>query len=261
MNSEDSVEVLITTMNCNNFEELLKKMNIQTNAMIGNQTSYNEIKLFHYNDKQIKSYSFQEKGVGLNRNNLLMRTTADYCLFGDDDLIYAEGYENIVKEAFCKYPDADVIIFNLEEEVKRRYIIEEDFKVNYLNFMRFGAARIAIKTDSILLNGILFNTCFGGGTDHNNGEDTLFLCECLKHHLKIYAVATMIAYLPEGRESTWFKGYDEKYFEDKGLLYYVISKHFYKFLCFQDSFRHKKLYSDDLTSIEILKKMLNFKKK
>ena len=80
---EKKVEVLITTVDCKDFNGLLKKMNIQTNAMIGNQTSYNKIDSIDYNSLTIPVYSFNERGVGLNRNNLLMRSKADYCLFGD----------------------------------------------------------------------------------------------------------------------------------------------------------------------------------
>lgn len=242
MGKTKKVEVLITTMNMNDVEDILSTMNIQTSAMVGNQTNYNSVELKEYKGKQCKVYSFCERGVGLNRNNLLMRTDADYCLFGDDDLIYKDGYEKIVIEAFEKYPSADVIVFNLQENQSNRYVIEKDFKVNYLNFMRFGAARIAIRTKGIKTNGILFNTCFGGGTEHAHGEDTLFLASCLKEKLNVFAVAITIAELTDERESTWFKGYDDKYFLDKGVLYYVMSKRYYWFLCLQDVIRHKKSY-------------------
>ena len=249
----NSVEVLITTVNCNDYIQLLKNMNIQTDAMIGNQTSYDKIDNFNYNSLNISTYAFNERGVGLNRNNLLMRSKADYCLFGDDDLIYVDGYENIVQDYFDKYPDADVIIFNLDEKKKTRFVTKKDFKVNNFNFMRFGAARIAVRRKSILLNGISFNTCFGGGTDHSHGEDTLFLSSCLKQKLKIYAVSKTIAYLPDNRESTWFEGYTDKYFNDKGILYFIMSKRFYKLLCLQDAIRHCKRYGK--TTKYILKMM------
>ncbi len=254
--AKQTVEVLITTVNCEDFEKLLKQMNIRTRAMIGNQSSYNEISSIIYRNNKIPIYTFNERGVGLNRNNLLMRSNSDFCLFGDDDLIYVDNYEKIILESFAKYPDADVLIFNLDEETKTRYIIEKDFKVNALNFMRFGAARIAIRRESILLNGILFNTCFGGGTEHSNGEDTLFLSSCLKQRLKVYAVAKTLAYLPDSRESTWFKGYNEKYFKDKGVLYYIMSKKYHKFLCLQDAIRHKKEYKTGKSWVELYKSMV-----
>lgn len=242
--SINNIQVLITTMNLTNPVELIEKMNIQGSAMIGNQTNYNSVEKVYYNNICFDIYSFNERGVGLNRNNLLMRSQADYCLFGDDDLVYVDNYEELVLHYFNKYSDADIIIFNLEEETKSRYIIKKDFRVNFFNYMRFGAARIAIKRKSVLLNGIFFNQCFGGGTEHSNGEDTLFLTECLKKGLRIYAVSNTIAKLVETRESTWFKGYNEKYLMDKGLLYNQISKRHYRFLCFQDAIRHSNLYDN-----------------
>lgn len=90
--------------------------------------------------------------------------------------------------------------------------------------MRFGAARIAFRRKSITKNGITFNLHFGGGTEYSAGEDTLFLHDCLRKGLKIVAVPDSIATLLENRESTWFKGYTDKYFLDRGALFAAISK-------------------------------------
>ena len=51
------------------------------------------------------------------------------------------------------------------------------------------------------------------------GEDSIFLYDCLKRGLKMIAVPVSIAELRETRESTWFSGYNDKYFMDKGVLY------------------------------------------
>ncbi len=236
------VEVLITTVNCKDYDNLLKTMHIQTDAMIGNQCEKNSVEEITYQNYHCCIYSFHERGVGLNRNNLLMRTHADYCLFGDDDLCYVDGYEQLVTLYFEKYPDADVLVFNLAERVRERFVITQDFKVNAFNFMRFGAARLAIRRTAIQTHGILFNICFGGGAEYSNGEDTLFLNSCLKAGLKIYAVSCTIAELREQRASTWFHGYDEKYFLDKGLLYYLISRRWYRILILQDVLRHHDTY-------------------
>src|SRR5699024_11139668 len=209
------LQVLIATMDQEN-HSLLKKMNIQSDAIIGNQTVINKIEEITYNNHQIKYLSFKEKGVGLNRNNALMRAKADICFLADDDMVYVADYPNIVRKQFEENPKADVIIFNLYEENPTRYITKNKFKVNFLNYMRFGAARIAFKTDSITKNGIYFNQHFGGGTEHSSGEDSLFLTECLKKKLNIIAVPVFIATLTEERDSTWFAGYNEKFFRDKG---------------------------------------------
>src|SRR5690554_4377223 len=111
------IEVLITTINFTK-KKLLEQMNIQTDAIVGNQTNYNDVEEFNFNDNRIKVYSFNERGVGLNRNNLLMRTDADIAIIADDDLRYIDGYEDIVIKMFEKHVHADVILFNLMPDNK-----------------------------------------------------------------------------------------------------------------------------------------------
>ena len=81
------IQVLVAAMNQKD-HSLLEKMNIKSNAIIGNQCDYNSIEKFKYKDYDIVYLNFAEKGVGLNRNNSLMRATGDICLFADDDMIY-----------------------------------------------------------------------------------------------------------------------------------------------------------------------------
>ena len=49
------------------------------------------------------------------------------------------------------------------------------------------------------------------------GEDTLFLKELIEKGLKLYKSPIRIASV-DMSDSTWFKGYNEKYFKDKGAL-------------------------------------------
>lgn len=254
----NKIQVLVAAMNQKD-HSLLDKMNIHSDAIVGNQCETNKVEQFRYNGHDIVYYSFAECGVGLNRNNALMRATGDICLFADDDMRYVDNYVEIVKKAFRRIPKADMIVFNLHEKEKTRYVINKVEKVGYHNYLRYGTARIAVKTQKIREEGIFFNLCYGGGTEHCHGEDNLFLTECLKHGLKIYAVPEYIAELTEERESTWNKGYDDKYFKDQGYLYHSISKKIWKLLCLQDAVRHRKLYN--LPSLISYKKMTDIDKK
>lgn len=237
-----SIQVLIATMNQNDYS-LINKMNIQSDAIVGNQCDRNSIEKFEYNKHSIIYLNFAERGVGLNRNNALMRANADYCLFADDDMVYVDNYVEIIEKMFNKFPDADVIIFNLKEKNSSRYVVKKVHKVGRLNYLRYGTARIVVKLDSIRKNGIYFNQCFGGGTEHCHGEDNIFLTQCLNAGLNIYAIPVVIAELTNERESTWNKGYDTKYLKDQGALYRVISKKWWKLFCLQDAIRHRKEYS------------------
>lgn len=240
-----TIQVLVATMNQTD-HSLPNKMNIQSDAIIGNQCDINSIEDFEWNGYSIKYLNFAERGVGLNRNNALMRATADICLFADDDMVYCNDYVHIVRSAFENHPDADVIAFNLIEKNPTRFIINKESRVGFFNYLRYGTARVAVKLESIRENGIFFNLCYGGGTIHCHGEDNLFFTDCLKKGLKFYAVPQYIAELTEERKSTWYNGYGKKYLSDQGKLYKQISNRWWKLLCFQDAVRH---HSDYNTSI------------
>ena len=126
------IEVLVAAMGQSDCQ-LIADMNIQTDALIGNQCDKNEIREFQIDDKKIIYYSFNERGVGLNRNNTLLRTRADICILADDDMRFVENYEKIVREAFLKNPSADVIIFNLLEKTPGRFLITKKMRITYFN--------------------------------------------------------------------------------------------------------------------------------
>lgn len=247
-----SIEVLVATMGQSD-HSLPKKMNLETNAIITNQASKFKYEEFDYNNHKIKFFTFDEVGVGLNRNNALMRASADISILADDDLVFYNGYKEKVEKVFSQNPEADVIIFNLDEEVVERYVIKNKFKVNRFNYMRFGAARIAFRTRSVTLKGISFNLHFGGGTEYSAGEDVLFLNSCLNKNLNIIAVPEVIAKLTDNRESTWFKGYTDKFFIDKGVLFTAISNKFAYLLCLQYCLRHRKKFAEEKTWLQAFK--------
>lgn len=250
-----NIQVLVAAMHQKD-HTLLEKMHIKTDAIVANQCEHNSIEDFEWNGFKIRYLNFAERGVGLNRNNALMRATGDICLFADDDMVYVDDYVEKVKNAFERYPDADVIAFNLIEPKITRYVIKKAYKVNFLNYLRFGTARVAVRLKSVRENGIYFNQCFGGGTEHSHGEDNIFLTDCLRKGLKMYAVPEYIAELTEERASTWKSGYDDKYFRDQAALYRMISPRWWKFLCLQDAFRHRNLYKSSwLNAYKMMKKL------
>ncbi|WP_426710493.1 glycosyltransferase [Cetobacterium sp. SF1] len=246
------IEVLVATINQKN-TDLYEKMNLQTDAIIANQSKeYSYIEKIKKNHI-VKMITTKEIGVGRNRNQALLYATGDICLFADDDMCYIEGYEKIVKEAFQKIPKADIIIFNIEtigKETRKRRINTKIKKLNKFNILNYGAARIAIKRNEQLKKNIWFSLLYGGGALYSSGEDSLFLIEALQKGMNIYAYPEKIANIKQ-ESSTWFKGYTEKYFEDKGywianafpkLKYLVILYFFYKLSSFNKNFSKLKIY-------------------
>lgn len=236
-----NVQVLVAAMNQTD-HSLLEKMNIDSDVIVGNQCDHDSVERFEWNGHRVMYLNFAERGVGLNRNNALMRATGDISLFADDDMCYCDDYVQTVNEAFKRNPQADVIIFNLHEPEITRPVIDKSHRVRWWNFLRYGTARVAVKTKSVRDNGILFNQCFGGGTEHCHGEDNLFLADCLRKGLRIYAEPSYIAELTEERESSWNCGYGRKYLADQGALYKTMFKRLWWLFCLQDVLRHRKMY-------------------
>ena len=245
-----SVETLITTMNLTDYEVLISKMNIKHNYIIGNQSDYNSV----VKNESGLIISTDLRGVGQNRNNIIERSTSDICVLADDDMTFCDEYEDIAKKCFEQYPKADVIIFNFLNESKGRRVTKKARKIWFHNYMNYGAARLAFRRESVAYHAILFNTMFGGGTPHQCGEDSLFLNACLRSGLNIIAVPDALASLTEERESTWFKGYNEKYFYDKGVFLGIAHPRLCRLFAGVLIMRHKEYISQsNMSRLEIYK--------
>lgn len=213
-----SVEILASVMN-EEPDDLIQRMRLESDAVIINQCQrlgYEERKQGEY---RIRFYSFPERGVGRSRNEAILRAAGDICLFSDGDIVYEPGYGAAVEEEFLCNPDADMILFNVTvEEERRTYHITERRKVHWYNCGRYGAVSFAVRRESLLSSGVTFSLLFGGGAKYGSGEDSLFLKEFMNKGYSVYTAPVTIAReVSEG--STWFQGYNEKFFRDKGVLY------------------------------------------
>jgi hypothetical protein len=151
----------------------------------------------------------------------LFAANADIVLFSDDDITYYDGTLAQVKTAFAAFPDADVIIFSVDLE-KRGEIYERrrvpHKKMHIWNAMKYGTYSIAAKRKSLIKNNITFHHCFGGGALYGSGEDSLFLKECFDKKLKVYSYDYVLGKCNKD-QSSWFSGFNEKFFYDKGALF------------------------------------------
>lgn len=213
-----TIETLIVTLDQNN-HELVRRMNVQTDTLVGNQCSRTAVENFSFVGNNVTYYCTTGRGAGINRNLLLDKSKADICVLADDDMVFIDGYPQIAACVFNQCPDADVAVFNLLERDPQRYINKKIKRVRWYNYSRYGAARMALKRASVDRAGIRFDPDFGGGALYGSGEDSVFLRDCLKHGLKVYAVPYALAEIDQNAESTWFNGYSDKFFYDKGALY------------------------------------------
>ena len=201
---------------------LIRQMNIQTDAVMVNQCDRYGYEEIENHGHKVQVFSMPERGVGLSRNTALLHASGDVCVFLDEDIVLAKDYEAQIQGAYAKLPDADMILVNVKVAPARRTYWNEDIhRINRRNYGRYPAYSITAKREALLRANVHYSLLFGGGAKYSNGEDSLFLKDCLRAGLKIYSHTICIGEETE-RESTWFSGYHEKFFRDRGVLYHYL---------------------------------------
>lgn len=215
------IQLLVSAVN-QDAAALVKQMNIRGSAVIVNQCDNYGYEEIVNQCRRIQVFSMAERGVGLSRNTALLHADADICVFSDEDIVLCEEYEELIGRAYEELPDADMILVNVRVAPARRTYWNEDIhRINYRNYGRYPAYSITARHEALLRANVHYSLLFGGGARYSNGEDSLFLRDCLKAGLRIYAHTVCIGEEKE-RESTWFSGYHEKFFRDRGVLYHYL---------------------------------------
>lgn len=240
-----------------NDRTIVRKSNIRSEAIIINQADKFEKEEFIHNGELIHLFTFDEKGVGLSRNNALMRADADIVLFADDDIRYMDNYKDLVIGAFNDNPDADIIMFNLSSTNPDRPSGDnlKKKRIRRYNSLKYGTYRMAARLDSLRSKNLYFSLLFGGGAKYLSGEDSLFIYDAISSGLKIVALPVEIGVVSHGA-STWFDGYTERFFHDKGALFYHLSPTFAYFLIGQFILRKHKQFNVKQTRVQVFKLMI-----
>ena len=213
------LQVLVATLHQDDFS-LAEKMNIRCDAVIANQADRESDEHRETEFGVLRMITTKTRGVGKNRNIALDAAESEIILFADDDVTYNDDMpENVVK-AFCENEKADVIIFGMDitkgGKVTAKKHLEKK-KLRVWNSLRFGTYVVAARRKAVEEKGIRFCEYFGGGCIYSAGEDSLFIKNCFDKGLSVYSHDYVLGTCAKD-SSTWFTGYGEKYFYDRGAL-------------------------------------------
>ena len=215
-------QILCTTMGQSDFSKI-EKMNIHSDVIFTNQADETSSKEIEFEGHRARMITTDTRGVGINRNLGLMYADAEICLFADDDVTYDSEMEKRVLKEFDDHPDADLIIFNLDsgDGPRKQTVNTETRKCGPMSRMPYGACRIAFRLASVRKANVWFTTLFGGGCKYPSGEDSMWLENARKKHLKVYVSKEYLGRV-SFEDSTWFTGRDEKYFFGRGAYYQAV---------------------------------------
>lgn len=221
-----TLEMLISAVNADPCR-LIENMKIECPAVLVDQCGRVSFELLERPAGSVRVFYMDEKGVGKSRNKALSESEGDILLFADEDIVYDSGYADRVLREFEDHPEAEVLFFNVRVcDERRTYWNEDRAKVKIWNAGRYPAYSIALRKEAFKraeekYGNIRFSELFGGGAKYSCGEDSLFIKDLLKAGLRSYRTTVEIGEeVP--RQSTWFKGYDRKYFFDRGVLFHFL---------------------------------------
>lgn len=237
-----SLEVMLSIMNLK--KEALDKMNITSKCTVINQCGSNGLEKY----KNFNIYSYNELGNSNSRNRGLEHITEDIILLCDDDIVYDVNYETKVLNEFKRNPKADVIIFNMYSPNRKKRVIKKRKRLHLWNSLNYASYNIAFRRESVLNKNIKFNTDFGPNAKYSNGTDTMFIVDLFRNRLKVYSCPENLGTV-YNKSSTWFKGYNEKYFFNKGALFTAVNRYLRHVLILQYLLRHTEV----LKNIKFLK--------
>ncbi len=243
------LQVLVTTMHQTDLSKY-SQMNLQTDAVIANQADRNEILAESINGCNVQMVTTATRGTSRNRNIALAHTDqkTEYIMFSDDDLVFVDGYEQLIIREFKAHPEADAIKFNIHDLSATRKIsmkqIRKFERANRRNMSSSGVWGLVVRADVLKKNHLHFYEDFGPGTENYCGEDTIFLMEMLKKKIKLYRSPVDIAGIDQ-TESSWFQGRNEKYFVTIGKVFHIIMPNLAYLLAVRAAYRFSK--KDDCT--------------
>jgi glycosyltransferase involved in cell wall biosynthesis len=249
------LQVLLSAMYLKDYR-YIDTLNITTDCIVINQCDDEGKMSILHNGRSIKFVSTKERGLSKSRNMAISLADADICILCDNDVEYLSDYEATILEEFEKHPEYDIIVFFIKRnKPSSKPYFKNKKRLGYLSTLKVLSPEIAFRRKSIVDNNIQFKTDFGAGAKYSMGEENIFLYDCLKRGLKILYVPKQIATLRD-EESTWFKGYTEKYFIDRGAIFCEMSKRFSVILIIQFALRKRRLFKKQISVRKAIKLML-----
>lgn len=215
-----TLDLLVSCMNMNDFS-IVEKSRICSNSVIVNQCDEEKV----CNERMIsadgKSFDVrmlytEERGLSRSRNMAIRNSSADICLLVDDDEHFMDDYETSIVNAFCDYPDVDVIAFRVLKSGKK-------YKESPYRIRRFGSAhiaswQIAFRRERVLEKGVWFDEKMGSGTGNGGGEENKFVYQLICRGLKAMYLPITIASVDQ-LNSQWSHGLTEVWFKNLGWVF------------------------------------------
>lgn len=235
-------------------DRLIKQSQITGNVVSINQCDREAFEEYETPTGKARMFYTTQRGLTKSRNMAIEKSNADICLVCDDDEVFVKGYEDIILGAYREHPDADVIAFKvIDPRSQRSSLADKTIRLRFPKTMKISSWQISFRRQSLLDHKIRFDELMGAGTGNGAEEELKFLTDCERAGLVMYYVPVEIATVMQN-ESTWFKSYDESFFENRGsTTRYILGPVLATVYAVYYVVRKRKMYRNDISSLKALR--------
>ena len=251
-------QVLIPTHNktikqCLDF---LDYLNIESNCLVCNQCG--EASIIEINN--LKVISCDNIGVSNNRNNLLDYAEGDICICIDDDCPLVDNYEEIIKNEFKQYSDAEFILFNgiVTHENNRLVHSKKTKRVRKFKDVGYaGGPGLVFKKEAIKKYNLRYNTKVGYPNKIQLGEDSLFIKSIVDSKANFIRSSDVLFTIKDDVDnSIYFKGVTEDFVISRGCIMKIVHPHMFWILKYRNAFKMRHWRNNEFS----LKKLVRLLK-
>lgn len=209
---EMKLEVLLSCMHQTD-HSIIESSNLQgVQTLVVNQCSA-EAEQMEQADPLHRFLHTPTRGLSVSRNLAIQNALGEICLLADDDEVFSEELEEIILGAYERLPEADIILFKIENLYRR--LGDRERRLKKHDLFHGASCQISFRRESIR-NRVSFDPRMGTGSGNGGGEENKLLLDCYRKGLKIYYCPVVIGRLLE-QESAWFFGFNETYFYQRGM--------------------------------------------
>lgn len=238
------LEVLMSCMHQSD-DILVRRSGLTCDVVVINQCDWEGYAEYPSPRGTVRMFSTQQRGLTKSRNMALEKARGDICLLCDDDEVFIPDYEERIIRAYERVPQADVIVLKMEN--RPASFPDRIMRLRFPLTMRVSSWQISFHRERLLAAAVRFDELLGAGTGNGAEEELKFLLDCERAGLRIYYVPVVIASVMQER-STWFRGYDRRFFENRGATTrYILGAGMASIYAVYYIIRKRRMYEADIS--------------
>ena len=248
-----TLEVLMSCMHRKD-DTLVRNSQLTGNVLMINQCDHEDYVEYRTVSGMTRMFSTKDRGLTRSRNMAITNANGDICLVCDDDEVFVPDYERAILSAYRDLPEADIIIFKMANRPPS--FPDRPMRLRFPQTMKVSSWQISFRRKRLLESGVRFDELLGAGTGNGAEEELKFLLDSERAGLVIYYVPVVIASVAQ-EASTWFSGFNEIFFENRGATTrYILGTGLATLYAVYYVLRKKSLYQQNLTTRAALRATL-----